>query len=1034
MKRQTIFVLLFLMNVSFLFAQDRVKVSGTVTDRSNEPLVGVSIVEKGAMNATTTDLDGKYTISVDQGATVVYSHIGYLTQEIVASSSVINVTLEEEIVALDETVVIGYGIQKKSSVTGAISQVKSEDMVNRTITRPEQALQGKTAGVQIVQGSAAPGSAPQVRIRGISSNGSNEPLYVVDGRIASDIGGIDPNDIESMEVLKDAASAAIYGIAAGNGVVLVTTKKGMAGKTSIRYDFQTAIQSISRMPQVLNAEQYIDYMTEGNHLSMNQIMQDWDFTTNTDWAKVAMENSIMTRHNLSFQGGNSASAYYLSLSYLNNDGYVKGDADTYQRYTATINGSYHIKPWLEVGTNNQVEYYKRRSVSEGSEYGSLLLSLLQLDPLTPVTYAPDQLPLHMRNALAQGRYLLTDENGDYYGLSAFQISDNIHPFVMRDQSATDTKGFNVNGVAYLNFKPIKELTVTSRFAYRLSGTSYYSYGQPYFANSTVLRNNMSVNATASTPVSYQWENFANFTKSFGKHNVNAMLGMSVRQNVSFSAGGTIAGSDTDMGFTKLDPRYAYFAYASPNATRSLSGGEETFGAMYSMFGRVSYDYGNRYFLQASLRNDAADLSQLPPENRHGYFPAVSAGWTISSEKFMQPLRDKISFMRLRASWGQNGSLGSAYGYLWRASIGSTGYYDFYNDSGPDFNYNTGAAPTTLGNTELGWEKSEQLDFGLDARFFRDRLSLTVDYFDKTTKDLIVSGVTLSTIVGNTASPLNAGSISNKGVEIELGWRDRIGDFSYGIRANFASLKNEVTYIHESLERINGASFHTISGITVFEKGYPAWYFRGYKVKGIDAATGDVVIENVYTADDVKDPVTGATAEVINDSDKTMIGNPIPDFTYGITLTAAWKGFDLTVFGTGSQGNDIFMCLVRGDRAQTNILREFYDDRWTTQNLNASRPRSGAVNIDRYWASDAMVFDGSFFKIKQIQLGYTLPAGLLEKIRISHVRAYVSLDDFFTFTSYPGFDPETVGTGAGMGVDKGSYPTSKKIVFGINLAF
>ena len=1038
-KRATL-MLLCLWSAVFATAQDRLTVTGTVTDRQKEPMIGVNIVEKGTQNATSTGVDGKYTLTVTPGATLAYSFLGYVSEERRAAE-VVNVTLAEDAKALDEVVVVGYGVQRKSSVTGAISQVKAEDMLNRTITRPEQALQGKTAGVQIVQGSAAPGSSPQVRIRGISSNGSNEPLYVVDGRIASDIGGIDPNDIESMEVLKDAASAAIYGIAAGNGVVLITTKKGMAGKTAISYDFQTSVQSISRVPQVLNAEQYINYMTEGNHLTMNQIMQDWDFTTNTDWSKVAFDNSIMMRHNLAFQGGNSAGAYYLSLSYLNNDGYVKGDADTYQRYTATINGSYNIKPWLEVGTNNQVEYFKRRAVSEGSEYGSLLLAMIQLDPLTPVTYAPDQLPAHMLNAIAQGRHLLKDENGDYYGLSAFQISDQVHPFVMRDQGTTDTKGFNINGVAYLNFKPIKELTVTSRFAYRLSGVGIYGYSQPYYVNPTIMRNYMLVNATASTPVSYQWENFANFTKRFGKHNVNVMLGTSVRKNVSFSVGGSVYGNDTDMGFIKQDPRYAYFSYASPTATRTLSGGEETLGAMYSLFGRLSYDYDNRYFIQASLRNDAADLSQLPPENRHGYFPAVSAGWTISNEKFMEGLHNTVSFLKLRASWGQNGSLGSAVGYLWRASIGSTGYYSFYNADPATgaFNYNTGAAPTTLGNTELGWEKSEQLDFGFDARFFRDRLSLTFDYFDKTTKDLIVSGVTVSTIVGNTASPLNAGSISNKGVEIELGWRDRIGDFNYGVRANFASLKNEVTYIHESLDRLNGASFHSINGITVFEEGYPAWYFRGYNVIGIDAATGDPVLENVHTADDADEKdaggnPTGKKIAVINDSDKTMIGSPIPDFTYGITLTAAYKGFDLTAFGTGSQGNDIFMCLVRGDRAQTNLLREFYDDRWTPQNLNASRPRAGGTNIDKYWASSGVIYDGSFFKVKQLQLGYTLPAGLLDKIHISHVRAYVSLDDFFTFTSYPGFDPETVGTGAGMGVDRGSYPTSKKIVFGLNITF
>jgi TonB-linked SusC/RagA family outer membrane protein len=1008
-------------------------ISGTVLNSKSEPVVGASVVVKGTTVGTVTSADGRYDVSAPANATLVFSLLGMTTrEEEVAGRGRIDVALSESDQAIDEVVVVGYGVQKKSSVTGAISQVKAEDMVNRTITRPEQALQGKTAGVQIVQGSAAPGSSPNVRIRGISSNGSNEPLYVVDGRITSDIGGIDPNDIESMEVLKDAASAAIYGIAAGNGVVLITTKRGMAGKTSISYDFQTSVQSISRIPQVLNAEQYIDYTTEAKYLSMDKIMQNWDFKTNTDWSKVAFENSMMTRHNLAFQGGNSAGAYYFSLSYLNNNGFVVGDGDTYKRYTATINGSYNIKPWLEAGTNNQIEYFTRRSVAEGSEYGSMLMSVLQLDPLTPVTYAPNQLPTFMNDLLQQGRQLLKNEDGDYYALSTFQESDQVNPYIMRDRGFTDTKGFNINGVAFLNFKPIKELTVTSRFAYRLSGVSVYSYDQPYYANATVARNYMSVNASASTPVYYQWENFANFTKGFGKHNVNAMLGTSVRQNVNFSVGGSIYGGDTELGYVKQDPRYAYFAYATPTATRNLSDGEETLGAMYSLFGRLSYGYDNKYFFQASLRNDAADLSQLPPDNRHGYFPAVSAGWTLSNEPFMESLRNTLSFLKLRASWGQNGSLGSATGYLWRANIGSmrddmgrVRYYSYYN---PDpatgaFIYNSGAAPTTLGNTELGWEKAEQLDFGFDARFFHDRLSLTVDYFDKTTKDLIVSGVTVSTLAGNTASPLNAGSISNKGVEIELGWRDQIGDFSYNIRGNFASLTNEVTYIHESLDRINGAAFHTNQGITVFEKGYPAWYFRGLKFTGVDPANGNPLFEDIKPDG------------VINDDDRTMIGNAIPDFTYGLTLTAAYKGFDLTIFGTGSQGADIFMCLTRGDRLQANILREFYDDRWTPANTNASRPRPGTVDFtDKYLLSSAVIYDGSFFKIKQMQLGYTLPASVLEKVRLTNVRAYVSLDDFFTFTSYPGFDPETVGVGAGMGVDKGYYPASKKVVFGINITF
>jgi TonB-linked SusC/RagA family outer membrane protein len=1028
LKRKTTLLFLLFMNMILLSAQSRIRISGTVTDSGGEALIGVNVVEKGSPNGTVTDADGRYALSVAPGATLAYSYIGYIGQERQATADgVLDVSLREDSQALDEVVVVGYGVQKKSSVTGAISQVKAEDMLNRTITRPEQALQGKTAGVQIVQGSAAPGSSPDVRIRGLSSNYSSAPLFVVDGRIATNgIGGIDPNDVESMEVLKDAASSAIYGIAAGNGVVLITTKKGMAGKTSISYDFQASAQTIARIPQVMNAEQYIDYMTEAQYISMDAIMQNYDFRTNTDWSRETFESSVMMRHNLAFQGGNAAGAYYLSLSALDNDGYVKGDADSYRRYTATINGSYHIKPWLEVGTNNQVEYYARRSVSEGSEYGSLLMATLQLDPLTPVTYAPDALPPHMQSVLKD---LYRDEQGNYYSLSAYQISDQYNPFIMRDRNKHSVgKGFNISGSVYANFKPFKELVVTSRFGYGLSAANGYNLGQHFYASGSIRQNYNQLVVSANTPVSYQWENFANFTRSFGQHNVNAMLGTSVRQAFSYGVTGEIHGSDTDLGISD-EPLFAYPSYASPTAVRSVGGGEETRASWFSVFGRLTYDYANRYFLQASLRRDGADLSTLPLKKRYGYFPAVSAGWAVSNEGFFEPLLDAVPFLKLRASWGQNGSPSMLTGsWTWSSSIVHTApnftggqtpvIYPFTNA----LDYTDAYYPNVLGNPDLGWERSEQLDLGLDARFLNHRLSLGLDYFSKTTKDLIMSGVTLSTIVGNSASPINAGSISNKGVEVELGWNDRRGDFRYGLKANLATLHNEVTSTHRSLPRINGSQVHTTVGVTAFERGYPAWYIRGYQVREIDQATGDPVF------------VDRDDNGIINDDDRTMIGKPAPDFTYGLTLSAAWKGFDLTVFGTGAAGNDILLCMNRGDRLQANTLKIFYDQRWTADKPNASRARTNASDKDKYWLSDAYIYDGSFFKIKQIQLGYTLPASLLNKAYLSNVRAYVSLDDFVTFTSYPGFDPETVGTGQGMGLDKGSYPASRKIVFGANISF
>ncbi len=1002
-------------------SQQTITVRGKVTDTAGNPLPGVTIVVKGTQNGTISNGEGMYSLpDIAPNATLIYSFVGMLDQEVeVRGKTVLDITLEEETIGLEEVVAIGYGVQKKSSLTGAISAVKAEDMENRTITRPEQALQGKTAGVQVFQSSAAPGSSPTVRVRGISSNGtsgSNDPLYVVDGRIMSNIGGIDPNDIQSMEVLKDAASAAIYGSAAGNGVILITTKRGKVGDGKIVYDYQVTSQSISRIPKVLNSEQYISYMTEANYLSMDKINENWDFETNTDWSDVAFETSIMQRHNLGFQGGSAKGTYYISMSYLDNNGYVKGDADVYKRLTSTINANYHVKPWLEIGTNTQMEYYSRKAVTEGSEYGSLLMSVLQLDPLTPSTYAPDELPEHMQLILDNGYTLLQDENGDYYSTSAFQETDQYHPLIMRDKTQSEMKGYNVNGTFYANLKPVSTLVLTSRFGYRLSALNSYTVNNDYYVNTTQNQNYMSVSAVSSTPIYYQWENFANYTESFGVHNLNAMVGTSYIQNRAFNVSGSITGGDDDFGFVKDDPLYAYFAYATAAAVKSVTGGEEIFNRKLSYFGRVSYDYGNKYMAQLSLRADATDTSVLPVENRWGYFPAASVGWVVSSEPFMNSVKEKLSYVKLRASWGQNGTTASLGNYLYATTIASNGAYPFSNN----LVYNVGSSPSTTGNSELKWETSEQTNLGIDTRYFKDRLSLSFDYFLKETKDLIMMGITPSTIVGNAASPVNAGNIKNEGLEIELGWKDKIGEFSYGINTNIATLKNEVTYIHESLDRINGASFHTTTGITVFEKGFPAWYFRGYKVEGIDSATGDPIFEDLN--DD----------GIINDSDKDYIGSGIPDATYGITLTAAYKGFDVVVFGNGAYGNEIFSTTTRGDRLQANILKEFYDDRWTTTNTDASRPRAGATDINKYWVSDAVVFDGSYFRIKQIQLGYTLPKTLLSKIGVQNMRIYTSFDDFFTFSSYPGFDPEVTGSGNAIGVDKGYYPSSKKVVFGLNV--
>ena len=1015
MKKSSIMLMLMALMMSVTsFAQG---LKGHVIDENGEPVIGATVAEKSnPKNATITDFDGNFVVNIQAGHTLTVTYIGYQTFEGAAKNGM-TINLKPDNKVLDEVVVVGYGVQKKSSVTGAISQVKPEDMENRTIANAQQALQGKTSGVQIIQSSAAPGSSPTIRVRGYSSNSSSEPLFVVDGVRLSDISGIDPSTIASMEILKDAASAAIYGAEAGNGVVLITTKKGKPGQGKISYDFLFTDESLARIPKMLNAEQYIQYMDEGNIFTKDYMLKNWDGVTNTAWTDVAFNHGHMQKHALSFTGGNDRGNYFLSLAYLNNNGIVKGDADVYKRLTATINAEYKIKDWLKVGTTNQIEKYDVRSVSTNSEYGSLLTSILMLDPLTPDTYTAENLPYQMVNAQANGKQLLQDENGNYYAVSKFYAGEQYHPMIMRDNGLSKNQGFNINGSIYGDFTPLKGLTVTSRFGYRLAGTRSSSTSLPFYGNGVQSRDYLDFSAGSSTSIYYQWENFANYMKTFGGHTVTAMVGMLFQKSTSNNVNGSLTANGEDA-LKKNDPLFYYLNYANASATKGVSG-ETNESTKYSYFGRLSYDFMGRYLLQASLRADAADLSKLSKKTRWGYFPAVSVGWTLSEEKFFAPLKSWFDSLKFRASWGQNGSLSALGGYSYSTDMALGGLYPF--SSG--INYTQAAAPSTMGNDDLKWETSEQLNFGFDGILLGGRMTFGVDYFIKKTKDLLVWGTTPSLIIGGSTSPMNAGNVENKGFEFELGWRDHIGDFNYSIRGNLSTLSNKVTYIDPSITRLSGSNFHTYT-ITYFEKGYPVYYFRGYKFAGIDSETGNPLFEDLD--DDGK----------VSDGDLTCIGDAIPDFTYGITLTAAYKGIDLTVFGTGSYGNQIFNCINRPDYAASNRLKEvFYDNRWTAENKNGTVPRAGANDMDKYACSSAMVYDGSFFKIKQIQLGYTLPKSLINKVFLSHARIYASLDDFFTFSKYPGFDPEAATNAtSGMGIDKGGYPTSKKVVLGLNIEF
>ena len=1006
-------------------AQNRVTVSGTIFDETNQPMIGVAIIEQGTQNGVATDLDGKYSIAAPVGSTLVYTSIGYVDQTFTVPSGggTHNVTLVPDVEMIEETVVVGYGVQKKSDVTGAISQVKTEDMEARSIISADQALQGKTAGVVIMMGSAAPGSSPTVRVRGFSSNASSDPLYVVDGlRVSSrDVGGIDPNTIESMEVLKDAASAAIYGAQAGNGVILITTKKGQKGRTKVSYEFQHTFQSIAFIPKVLDAKDYITFYKEkyaATGTFDTLLATAYDGKTDTDWIKESTELSHMNRHTIGLNGANDNGSFLVSLSYVDNNGIMKGDKDTFQRFALTFNADYKFNKWLSLASNVSMDRsLTNNSITEASLFGGFTSAAMMTDPLTPVYGMTD----YMQQNLDAGYNLLGDENG-YFTVSEFFGSQNAHPLVSQASRDALSKRFQVRGNLSLNLTPIKGLTITSRLGYRLSGSYSNNFSYKYIYNSQRKSDHNTVTSSMNNMMYYQWENFANYSFKLGQHNFTVMAGM------SFDETNTSSLQSTADEIMKEDPLFHYLSYKDPGATLTNSG-DDLYQRMLSYFGRLNWDYKGIYMLQASLRADAADLSKLSKTARWGYFPAVSAGWVVSNEGFFGNIinKDIFSYLKLRASWGQNGSIAGLNDYMWRSAIAQQGYY-FLDDAvtpGPT----VGMKPSTLGNEGLTWETSEQLDFGADLRFFNSKLTLTADYYIKKTKDLIVRGAVPSLVVGNTSSPINGGNVENRGFEFEATWRGNIGsDFRYSINGNIATLKNEVTYVSEFVSgKLSGASMNTYQQLTMFEAGHPVWYFNGWKFTGLNKENGYPEFEDLNNDG------------IISDADKDFIGSAIPDFTYGVTLNASWKGFDAVIFGTGSHGNHIYQWLSRPDNPGSNLLQSAFDSRWTASNKNGTYPAADtpADILAHYTFSRATVKDGSFFKIKQIQLGYSVPSQLLKKISLSSVRAYVSLEDFFIFTKYDGFDPEATAASQSVqqaGIDSGSYPTSKKVILGVNISF
>ena len=1014
-------------------------ISGKVVDQAGVPVIGASVIVVGNSTiGTVTDLDGNYSLNVPAGATLSVSFIGYTTETVaVGNQSVINVTLQEDNEFLEETVVIGYGVQRKSDLTGSVASVRAADLTDRSTSDAAAALQGKAAGIQVTNASGAPGKGSDIRVRGVSSNGQYGlgPLLIVDGLKVDNIQYLDPSMIESIEVLKDAASAAIYGAQAGNGVILVTTKNGAkATDGNVFFQYQIDINRLGHRAKVMNAEQYIDWMTQAGYVTSKEDLiasGKWDGKTDTNWADAVYGTGINHRYTVGAQSGSDKGSYYVALTYVDQDGMVKGDKDFYKRLTAQINADYRIKNWITVGTNTSIERYQSGSVSEHSEYsnganGTSLLGTLIIDPLTPVYYTSyDQLPNGMKSAIERGMHVYQNEDGYYYATSKMEEGDGGNPLVFRDRNNNTSEGFNIRGTLYANITPFKGLVFTSRFGYRIGQGYSTNYVDPYYLNSKLYYETYELTNTASENYYYQWENFANYNINLGKHALGAMAGMSYTYSYNTSVQGQLTGSDILTGY---EPNFRYFSYVSSNAVKSISGtpGESS---QISYFGRLTYSYDNRYSAQVNFRADAFDSSKLSKKSRWGYFPSVSVGWTVSNEPWFANVKDSfpIDFLKLRASWGVNGNIAVARNYQYSTSISynSTTYqYD------PNVNTLTyGSRPSGVANPDLKWETSIQKDFGLDARFLGNRLTLGVDYFIKDTDGLIVN-ITPIAEAGITSSTVNAGSIRNQGLEVELGWQDNIGDFRYSINGNMSTLKNMVTYLEPSVGRQTGSNFSNHYNTPAFEEGHSTWYMRAIEYAGVDKATGEPLYVNAAGQ-------TVHASEMNSSADLKDVGPTIPTLTYGITLNLGWKSFDLIIFGSGAAGNVISPCVYRTQHPRINSLAYFYENAWTPSNTNATMPSIASIQQDNFfWSSTANIFKGDYFKIKQIQLGYTLPKVYAKKVGMDNVRVYTSLDDYFLFTKYPGFDPEVASTGSynGAGMDKGSFPNAKRLIFGINVSF
>ncbi len=1024
---------------SMLFAQKTYVYSGTVTDKQGETMPGVSISIKGTTDGTSTDINGKFSLTTAKPTeTLVISFVGKLKQEILASAGVpLNVVLEDERIDLEGIVVIGYGTQKKSVVTGAISSVKAKDLENVQVPRVEQALQGRTSGVTVTSSSGQPGAASTVRIRGTTTTGNSDPLFVVDGvPIGGGIDYLNSSDIESIEVLKDAASAAIYGTRAASGVILVTTKKGKSGNILVNYNAYFGTQAPAKKLSLLNATEYATLQNE-SATNANQELpfgNPESYGVGTDWQGTIFNNNAgIQNHELSVSGGNDKSTFYSSFGYYNQEGVVASSISNYNRVTVRLNATNEVKNWLKFGNNFGYSHIKSKgSLNTNSEYGGPLASAVNLDPITK-TIITDAA---VANATPYSDFpVVRDNDGNPYGISENVQQEMTNPLAYI-QTRQGNFGWSDNfvGDVYAEISPVKGLKFKSDLGAKLAFWGDESFTPVSYLNAASLTSINAYSRSNSKGFTWNFENTVSYSYNIVNHSFTGLLGTSAFVDNSRGTGVTYQ----NLPVTTFEQ--ASMNYSTTAEQRDGYGWESPDHKVSSLFARLIYNYDEKYLFTGIIRRDGS--SRFGPNNKYGVFPSASLGWVASREGFW-PENEIVNSLKIRGSYGVvgNDNIGD---FRYLSTVGGGRNYTFGEDS-----LAVGYSPDKLSNPDLKWEQTSQANIGFEATIL-ENFTVVFDIYNKKTSGMLAD-IIIPAYVGAAGNPIgNLCSMENKGVELELGYRKQIGDFNIKVSGNASYLKNEVTDLG-TVEFTEGSSFQSsLYQLTRTQVGHPIGSFYGFQILDIFQTVGDV---NAYSFEDanglsqkiqpdakpgdfryadLSGPDSVPDGKITAD-DRTFIGDPTPTWSYGFTINLDYKGFDLMVFGQGVAGNDVYNALRRLDIQKANWTTEALG-RWTGEGTSTTFPRLTYTDSNKNFSNPSNFFltSGAYFRIKVLQVGYNFPKNLIGKIGIQNLRIYLSSNNLYTKTKYNGFDPE-IG-GSSYGIDRGVYPQARSFMAGLNVTF